>query len=80
MAKVMKGKIVSTKMDKTIVVEVTKLKEHPKYGRRFRASRRYKVHDPENQFKGKDGTEVVIEETRPQSREKRWRIKTSLKP
>ncbi|MBI1888361.1 MAG: 30S ribosomal protein S17 [Candidatus Spechtbacteria bacterium] len=76
MSKTMKGKIVSTKMDKTVVVEVTRLKEHPKYGRRFRVTRRYKVHDPENQLKGKDGEEVVIEETRPQSREKRWRIKT----
>lgn len=75
MAKVLKGKIVSAKMDKTVVVEVTRLQEHPKYGRRFRVSKRYKVHDPENQLKGKEGMEVVIEETRPQSREKRWKIK-----
>lgn len=72
--KQLKGTIVSDKMDKTIVVEVTTLKKHPKYERRFKTSKRYKVHDPENAYKGKVGEIVRIEETKPISKEKRWRI------
>lgn len=70
--KQLKGKIISDKMDKTVVVEVTRLKEHPKYKRRFKTSKRYKVHDPENAHK--IGEEVTIQETRPISRDKRWKI------
>lgn len=61
-------------MDKTIVVEVTTLKRHPKYERRFKTSKRYKAHDPENKHKGKVGEVVVIEETRPISKDKRWKV------
>lgn len=68
----LKGKIVSDKMDKTVVVEVLTLKKHPKYERRFRVSKRYKAHDPEN--KHKEGETVIIEETRPISRDKRWKV------
>ena len=68
----LKGKIVSDKMDKTVVVEVTKLKKHPKYERRFRVSKRYKAHDPENKYKVGDA--VTIEEARPMSRGKSWKI------
>ena len=68
----LKGIIVSDKMDKTVVVEVTKLKKHPKYERRFRVSKRYKAHDSEN--KHKVGDAVIIEETRPMSKSKRWKI------
>jgi len=59
-------------MEKTVVVEVTRLKKHPKYGRRFKVSKRYKVHDPANAHK--KGEVVLIEETKPLSKEKRWKI------
>ena len=70
--KKLKGTIVSDKMDKTVVVEVTSLKKHPKYERRFRVSKRYKAHDPENSHKV--GERVVIGETRPMSKGKSWKI------
>lgn len=72
MAKRLKGKIISDKMDKTVVVEVVTIKKHPIYERRFKVSKKYKAHDPENSHK--QGDVVVIEETRPMSRDKRWKI------
>lgn len=69
-----KGTIVSDKMDKTIVVEVSRIKKHPKYERRFKVTKRYKAHDPENAYKGKIGDVVWIGETKPISKEKRWVI------
>lgn len=72
MAKKLKGKIISDKMDKTVIVEVSTLKKHPIYEKRFKSSKRYKVHNPENTHK--TGEVVVIEETRPISRDKRWKI------
>lgn len=64
------GTIVSDKMEKTVVVEVERLKQHAKYLRRFRAHRRYKAHDEKNEYKV--GDKVVIEESRPLSKDKRW--------
>lgn len=72
MAKKLKGKIVSDKMDKTVIVEVSTLKKHPIYKKRFKSSKRYKAHNPENTHKA--GEVVIIEETRPMSRDKRWKI------
>lgn len=72
--KKLKGTIVSDKMDKTVVVEVVTLKKHQKYGGRFKVSKRYKAHDPENKYKGKVGEVVGIEETRPISKDKKWKI------
>ena len=66
------GLVVSDKMDKTVVVAVEVLRKHPLYGRTVRRTRKYKAHDPEN--RAKTGDRVVIEETRPLSREKRWRV------
>ena len=74
--KQLKGTIISDKMDKTIVVEVTTLKKHQKYERRFKMSKRYKAHDPENAYKGKVGEVIVIQETRPVSKDKRWKVRT----
>lgn len=68
----LKGTITSDKMDKTVVVEVTSLKKHPLYQRRFKTSKRYKAHDPEN--KHKVGEKVIIEETKPISKDKRWKV------
>ena len=66
------GIVVSDKMEKTRVVEVETLKAHPKYKRRYRSHKKYKAHDAENQYHAKD--KVVIEETRPVSKDKRWTI------
>ena len=66
------GKIVSDKMDKTAVVLVWRVKEHSKYHRRYRVSKKYKAHDEKNEFK--IGDVVVIEECRPMSSDKRWRV------
>ncbi len=66
------GTVVSDKMDKTRVVAITRTKRHPKYLRYYKVTKRYKVHDEANA--AKTGDVVVIEETRPMSREKRWTI------
>lgn len=66
------GTVVSDKMAKTIVVRVDNFKLHPIYGKRFRVSKKYKVHDPEGKYKAGDVVEIVA--CRPLSREKRWRV------
>ncbi len=66
------GTVVSDKMQKTRVVAVERLKKHPTYLKYYRVTQRFKAHDEENAFKA--GDRVVIEETRPLSRDKRWRI------
>lgn len=68
----MSGVIVSDKMAKTVVVAVEKEKVHPKYLKRYKMTERYKAHDENNEYK--TGDKVTIEETRPQSKEKRWRV------
>ncbi len=64
------GKVVKDRMDKTVVVEVLRFKIHPLYKKRYKVSKKYKAHDPENLYKV--GDEVVISETRPISRDKKW--------
>ena len=68
----LQGVIVSHAMDKTAVVLVEKVKAHPRYLKRLKISKRYQADDPKNQYQ--EGDEVVIEECRPLSRHKRWRI------
>lgn len=68
----LKGKVVSDKMEKTIVVEVEKEKTHPRYKKRYKVHRKYKAHDEREEYK--KGEDVVIEESRPLSKEKRWRV------
>ncbi|MDP2927111.1 MAG: 30S ribosomal protein S17 [bacterium] len=65
------GIVISNKMQKTIVVEVERQKVYPKYQARFRVSKKYKAHDEKGEYK--TGDRVVIEETRPMSKDKRWR-------
>ena len=72
MARKLKGKIVSDKMLKTRVVAVTRLKLHPKYRKYYKITKRFKAHDEKNEYK--TGEEVIIEESRPLSKEKKWRI------
>lgn len=66
------GIVVSDKMQKTRVVEVSGSKKHPKYLKYYKVSRKFKAHDENNEYHV--GDKVVIEETKPLSREKRWRI------
>jgi small subunit ribosomal protein S17 len=68
----LKGKIVSDKMQKTVVVRVERIKEHPKYRKRYRVFKKYKAHVEGGNFKV--GDEVIIEECRPLSKEKKWRV------
>jgi len=68
----LKGTIVSDKMQKTRVVEVKRFKKHPRYQKYFKLSERFKAHDENNEYKV--GEKVIIEETRPMSKDKRWKI------
>ena len=70
--KVRTGEVVSDKMDKTAVVAVTRLVKHPLYGRYVKRTTRYKVHDEKNECRV--GDVVRITETRPLSKDKRWRL------
>ncbi len=69
-ARVLKGVVISDKMDKTIVVLVARLKKHPRYKKRYRITKKYKACDEKNQFK--IGDNVVIRESRPMSKTKKW--------
>jgi small subunit ribosomal protein S17 len=70
--KTLVGTVVSDKMDKTVVVTVATFKEHRLYGKRMRRTMRYKAHDPNNVCRLGDTVRLV--ETRPISKEKRWRV------
>ncbi|MCY7335347.1 MAG: 30S ribosomal protein S17 [Chamaesiphon sp.] len=66
------GLVVSNKMQKTIVVAIENRSAHSKYGKVVVRTKRYKVHDEDNQCK--EGDRVRISETRPLSRTKRWTL------
>lgn len=68
----LKGIVVSDKMNKTRVVLVTRLKKHKKYHKYFKVTKKYKAHDENNEYKV--GDKVIILETRPFSKEKKWKI------
>ncbi len=70
--KLQTGTVVSNKMHKTVVVRIDRYKRHRLYGKTLRVTRRYKVHDEHNECRL--GDIVRIAETRPLSREKRWRV------
>jgi small subunit ribosomal protein S17 len=74
--KTMVGMVVSDRMEKTRVVVVQRLVKHPLYQKYIRRRTRYKVHDEANSCRV--GDRVMIVETRPLSREKRWRVKEIL--
>ena len=71
--KTLKGKVVSCKMDKTVVVQVVRVFPHPKYGKRMKMSKNFYAHDEENQYG--EGDLVVVEASRPMSKLKRWTVK-----
>ena len=71
------GSVVSDKMDKTVVVEVERLARHPLYEKVLRLKKKHKAHDEENACR--IGDRVRIVESRPLSREKRWRVEEIVK-
>ncbi|MCX8016020.1 MAG: 30S ribosomal protein S17 [Patescibacteria group bacterium] len=73
----LEGVVVSDKMNKTIVVKVESFKRHPLYHKIMRVSKRFKAHDEKNECKV--GDVVVIEQTRPLSKEKRWKVAQIIK-
>ena len=70
--KTLVGRVVGDKMNKTVVVRVETVKRHRLYGKIMRSYKRYKAHDEENA--SRVGDRVRMEESRPLSREKRWRV------
>jgi small subunit ribosomal protein S17 len=70
--KVRSGRVVSDKMDKTVVVAIEQLVRHPLYGKIIRRTKRFKAHDETNQCGVGDVVEIM--ETRPLSKDKRWRV------
>ncbi|MDI6734057.1 MAG: 30S ribosomal protein S17 [Patescibacteria group bacterium] len=70
--KKLKGIVVSDKMKKTRVVAVSRLKKHSRYLKYYKVTNKFKAHDEKEEYK--TGDVVIIEETRPLSRHKRWRI------
>ena len=71
--KTIEGVVVSDRMDKTVVVESSRLVKHPVYKKLIKRRARYKAHDEENQCK--IGDKVLIVESRPLSKYKRWRVR-----
>ena len=76
MKRKLEGKVVSDKMNKTRIVAVTRLKKHPRYLKYYKMTRRFKAHDEKNEYR--TGDKVVIEETRPISKDKFWKIISKL--
>lgn len=70
--KVRVGRVISDKMDKTVIVQIANLKRHPLYKKTIQVRVRFKVHDESNQCQIGDLVRIV--ETRPISKEKRWRV------
>jgi small subunit ribosomal protein S17 len=70
--KKLSGTVVSDKMDKTVVVNVSRYVAHKKYGKYFKIDKRYKAHDEANEYKV--GDKVLIEETRPMSKDKNFKV------
>jgi small subunit ribosomal protein S17 len=66
----LQGHITSDKMAKTVVVSVTRMKKHPKYKKFIKVTAKFKAHNPDNLYH--TGDKVIIQETRPMSKEKRW--------
>ena len=69
----LEGRVVSNKMQKTVVVEVETLKTHPLYKKKYKVHKKYKAH-VENEKEYQIGDKVIIEECRPISKEKKWRV------
>ena len=70
--RVLVGRVLSNRMDKTVVVQVERRKRHPLYGKVIAVRKKYKAHDEENACQVGDLIQMI--ESRPLSREKRWRV------
>ena len=70
--KILKGVVVSDKMDKTVVVSVSRFVKHPLYGKFYKVSKKYKAHDEGNIYKTGDKVEII--ETRPISKDKHFSV------
>lgn len=70
--RILKGVVVSDKMEKTVVVSVNRFVKHPKYGKYYKVSKKYKAHDENNKFKL--GESVSIKEIRPISKDKKFKV------
>lgn len=68
----MRGQVISNKMDKTVVVKVDVKKRHSKYKKSYTVSRKFKAHDANNEYQV--GDRVLIEATRPISKDKKFRV------
>lgn len=66
------GVVTSDKMMKTVVVAVTRTAVHPKYQKRYQITNKFKAHSENNEYK--TGDRVIIEETRPLSKDKKWKV------
>ncbi len=75
--KILKGIVISDKMDKTVVVSVERAFQHPLYKKTIRSRKKYKAHDENNACKV--GDRVVIIESRPISKTKKWKVFRILK-
>jgi small subunit ribosomal protein S17 len=69
---ILKGVVVSDKMDKTVVVSVSRFVKHPLYGKFYKISKKYKAHNEDNVYKTGDKVEII--ETRPISKDKRFKV------
>lgn len=76
MARRMRGTVSSNKMDKTVVVRVERVKEHPLYRKKYTVSTNFKAHDEKNACNVGDVVEIV--ESRPISRDKRWVVERTI--
>lgn len=76
LSKVLEGYVSSNKMDKTVVVTISFKKKHPQYGKYVTQTLRYMAHDKDNTCQ--EGDRVRIVETRPLSKNKRWRVQEVL--
>ena len=71
------GVVISSKMDKTVVVLIERIVKHKKYLKQYTVSKKFKAHDEKNEYK--IGNTVVIEECRPYSKDKKWRVIKKVK-
>lgn len=76
MIRTLRGTVVSDKMDKTVVVAVQSVKEHPIYRKKYKVTTKFKAHDEANACISGDLVEIT--ETRPLSRDKRWQVARKL--
>ena len=71
------GTVLSDRMEKTVMVQIKRRESHPFYGKVVNRRKKFMAHNPEN--RAQKGDQVMIEETRPLSRRKRWQVKKILK-